>query len=236
MSGTTSQGLAQEQGALSVLATSNLQSLEKRGVTSDFLAKYKTLAGSMETTVAASGGKRSEKMQLSASELNAKDQLLADIRRIQGGAKRVFEQGKPQLKEFFVGEYFNHSTGLLLKWSSGIEKAWDKYKNSLLSQGNLVQDDLDSMVANAAALQSVDSTQENAKHVDAPEATAAALKAMADVEAAANFIYGAAEAEFAKNPKVLGEFERLKPLRYAVQRNPKSQPTPPPVNPPTQKN
>ncbi len=225
----TSQGLAQEYGPLCVEATSHLADLQKRGVTPEFLSKYGVLTQTMESTVAALSGKTSDKRQLTGTELAAKDNLLAEVRRIQGGVKRVFPKASPVRREFYVGEYFNHSTALLLKWEDAIAKSWDKYKDRLIAEGNLVQEDEDSMVANATILRGVDSSHEIAKHADAPEATAAALKAMADVEAAADFIYGAAEAEYAKQPKVLGEFEALKPLRFAVKRNPpKNPPTPPP--------
>ncbi len=226
----TSQGLSQEEGALSPLAQSHLPDLEKRGVTADYLTGYAAKTEIMEDTVAASSGKTSDKEQLTVSEAAAKDNLLADVRRIQGGVKRVFPNGSPQRKEFFVGEYFNHSTSILIKWATGIASAWDKYKVDLIGKGNLVQEDLDSMLANAEALKGVDSTQESAKHVVAPEATAAAQKSMADVETAADFIYGAARAAYAKNPQVLGEFEALKPLRYAVTRKEKNPPTQPPAN------
>jgi hypothetical protein len=225
----TSQGLEQEQGPLSALATTRLTDLQKRGVTPEFVSKYRSLTTTMTDTVAASGGKNSDKKQLTGSELIAKDNLLAEVRTIQGGVKRVFPKGSPVRKEFFVGEYFNHSTALLLKWEEGIAKSWPKYKDRLIAEGNLIQDDDDKMVANAATLQGVDTSHELAKHADAPEATAAAQKAMADVEKAADFIYGAAEAEYAKQPAILGEFEKLKPLRYAVKRNP---PTPPPTDSP----
>lgn len=231
MAHSTSQGLVLEEGALCVFATTHLSDLEKRGVTSDFLSKYGALTTKMEDTVAAAGGKTSDKEQLTGTKLAAKDELLADVRRIQGGVKRVFPKGSPVRKEFFVGEYFNHSTALLLKWEEACAKSWDKYKDQLITKGNLVQADEDTMVANATILQGIDSTHEVAKHADAPEATAAALQAMADVEAAADFIYGAAEAEYAKQPVILGEFEKLKPLRYAVRRNPP--PPPSGKNPPT---
>jgi hypothetical protein len=41
------------------------------------------------------------------------------------------------------------------------------------------------------------------------------------VEAEADFIYGAATAEYAKNPEMLGKFEALKPLRYSVDKTKK---------------
>jgi hypothetical protein len=59
-------------------------------------------------------------IQLTAGEADAKDQLLADVRRIQGGVKRTYPRGSAQWKEFFVGDAFNHSTSLLLKWAAGI--------------------------------------------------------------------------------------------------------------------
>lgn len=223
----TSQGLAQEQGALSILAQSHIHDLEKRSVTAELLAKYAAQTKTMVDTVAATGGKTSDKEQLTAGEADAKDQLLADVRRIQGGVKRVYQRGSAQWKEFFVGDAFNHSTSLLLKWAAGISASWGKYKPDLITRGNLIQEDEDSMAANAAVLHNVDSTQETAKHVDTPEATAAAQKAMADVEATADFIYGAATAEYAKKPEILGQFEALKPLRYAVERKPKPPDTPP---------
>jgi len=233
MAHATSQGLSQEQGALSIEATSHLNDLQKRGVTSDFLANYGALTQTMEDTVNVHVSKNSDKEQLTGSELTAKDNLLAEVRTIQGGVKRVFPKGSPVRKEFYVGEYFNHSTSLLLKWEEGCAKGREKYKDRLIAEGNLIQSDVDSMVANATKLQGIDSTHEVAKHADAPEATAAALKAMKDVEDAADFIYGAAEAEYAKQPQVLGEFEKLKPLRFAVKRNSsKNPPTPPPANPP----
>jgi len=222
----TPEGLAQEEGALCVLATKHLSELQKRGVTSAFLTDYAAKLQNMQDAVAAHTGKTSDKKQLTVGELVAKGELLADIRRIQGGAKRTFPKGSPQLKEFYVGDKYNQSTALLGKWATGIAKAWEKYKTDLLAKGNLVQDDLDTMGSNASILQSADSSQENAKRIDAPEATTAALKAMADVEAAADFIYGAAEAEYAKKPEALGEFVALRPLRYAVERHRK--PSPPP--------
>ena len=121
---------------------------------------------------------------------------------MQQGAKRTFPKGSPQLKEFHVGEEYNHSTALLGKWAADIAAAWTKYKTDLIAKGRLLQKDVDTMVANASVLASTDATQENAKHVDAPEATVAALMAMEEVEKAADDIYGAAEAEYAKNPQV----------------------------------
>jgi len=222
----TSQGLVQEQGALCILATSHLPELQKRGVTTAFLADYSAKLKAMQDAVDTHIGKTSDKKQLTAGEHVAKNELLADVRRMQQGAKRAFPKGSPQLKEFFVGDKYNYSTGLLGKWADGIAKAWDKYKTDLVAKGNLVQEDVDTMVSNATILGNADATHENAKHVDSPEATSAALKAMADVEKAADFIYGAAEAEYAKNPQLLGEFEKLKPLRYSVERRPKG-PNPP---------
>ncbi len=224
----TPEGLVQEEGALCVLATSRLSDLQDRGVTTAFLTDYAAKLQKMQDAFAAHTGKTSDKEQLTATEVVAKNELLADVRRMQGGAKRTFKNGSPQLKEFFVGERFNRSTAILCRWADGIAKAWDKYKADLTAKGNLVQEDLDTMVANAGTLKNADSMQENAKHVDSPEATAAALQAMADVEAAADFIYGAAQAAYAKQPKILGEFEALRPLRYSVERRPKA-PTPPPT-------
>ena len=232
MAHATSQGLSQETGALSALAISRITDLQKRGVTAEFVSKYRSLTTTMEDTIVSSSGKNSDKKQMTGTELTAKDELLADVRRFHGAVKRVFPKGSPVRDEFFVGKNFNHSTALLLKWEQACEKGWEKYKDRLIAEGNLIQEDVDTMKTNAAKLQGIDSTHELAKHVDAPEATAAALKAMKDVEDAADFIYGAAEAEYAKQPVILGEFEKLKPLRYAVKRNPPQ--NPPPTNP-TQK-
>ena len=151
---------------------------------------------------------------------------------MQGGAKRTFDAGSPQLEEFYVGERYNRSAGVLCKWAGGIAKAWEKYKADLIAKGNLVQEDVDTMVANAAILGNANATQENALHVDSPEATSAAQKAMDDVEATADFIYGAARAAYAKNAQLLGEFEAIKPLRYSAEKRPPKGPTPPPTNPP----
>jgi len=216
MAHATPEGLAQEQGALCILATSHITDLQKRGVNQQFLQSYGSKLKAMQEAFAAHTGKTSDKEQLTASEQTAKNELLADIRKMQGGAKRIFPAGSPQRKEFHIGELYNRSTGVLVKWAGEIQKAWDKYKADLIAKGNLVQEDDDTMVANAAALTNTDAAQENAKHIDSPEATSAALMAMADVEAAADFIYGAAEAAYAKDPVTLGEFESLKPLRYAV--------------------
>ncbi len=220
----TSQGLAQEEGALFLQTQPCLPDLEKRGIDDAYLQNYSAKTSSMEATVAASSGKNSDKEQLTENEATAKDELLADVRRVQRGVKHTFKQGSPQWKEFFVGEYFNHSTALLIKWAKAIVAAWVKYKDELIQKGGLIQEDIDSVTANVARLQAVDSSQELAKHTDAPEATAAAQKAMAEVEEIADRIYIAAENEYAKDPVKLGEFEALKPLRYAVRRNP---PTPP---------
>ncbi len=215
----TSQGLAQEEGALSLQTQPCLPDLEKRGIDAAYLQNYSAKTSSMEATVAAAGGKTSDKEQLTESEAAAKDELLADVRRVQRGVKHTFKQGSPQWKEFFIGEYFNHSTALLVKWANAIVAAWDKYKTELIQKSGLIQADIDSITANVAKLQTVDSSQEMAKHADAPEATAAAQKAMAEVEEIADRIYIAAESEYAKDPVKLGEFEALKPLRYAVRRN-----------------
>ncbi len=228
----TSQGLSQECGALIELTKPHLPELEKRNVTQVLLDKYAAQTKTMEETVAAAGGKTSDKEQLTAGEFTARHELLADVRKMQGGAKRTFPRGSPQLKEFFVGDKFNGSTAMLLKWANGIAGAWTKYSASLIETGNLIQADVDTMVANASLLRSVDSAQEAAKHADVPEATAASQKAMDDVSAIADFIYGAASAEYARNPQLLGEFEKLKPLRYAVPRPPKNPPTAPPPDAP----
>ena len=172
----------------------------------------------MEDKIAASGGETSDKKQLTQQELEARDILLAEIRRNQGGAKRSFPPGSPQLKEFFIGETNNHSTAIMLRWAKGIATAWDKYAALLTTKGNLVPADKDALVAAAAALGSLDSTQELAKHNDAPEATSQARQAMDAVEKAADFIYGAVSAQFYNKPEILGRFEALKPLRYAVER------------------
>ncbi|HUI29680.1 MAG TPA: hypothetical protein VLX91_05650 [Candidatus Acidoferrales bacterium] len=227
MAHATPEGLTQEQGALCILATTHLADLQKRGVTADFLTAYAAKLKTMQDAFAAHTGMTSDKEQLTVSEQVAKDQLLADVRRMQHGARRTFPKGSPQLKEFHVGEDYNRSTGLLGKWAGEIATAWDKYKMNLIANGNLIQDDFDSMVANAAVLKNTDAAQENAKHVDSPGATVAALSAMAAVEKAADFIYGAAEAAYAKDPAMLGEFEKLKPLRYAVPPRPKAAPQPP---------
>ncbi len=225
----TPEGLAQEEGALCILATSHLAELKGRGITTEFLADYAAKLQKMLDAFATHIGKTSDKEQLTVSEQVAKNELVADVRRMQQGAKRTFAAGSPQLKEFHVGERYNRSTGVLDKWATDIETAWDKYKADLISKGRLLQSDADTMVANAAVLKNADASQENAKHVDSPEATAAALKAMADVEEAADAIYGAAQAEYAKNPQLLGEFEKLRPLRYAIPPRPKG-PTPPPTD------
>lgn len=224
MAHSTSQGLVQEQGALCILVESHLADLEKRLVDAKKVADYKAHTKAMQATVAASGGKTSDKEQLTVGEAAAKGQLLAEIRRIQGGVRRTFPNGSPQRKEFFVGESNNHSTSLLLKWADGIAAAWVKYKDDIIAKGNLLQSDLDTMVSVAATLGTVDSTQENAKHAEVPAATAAALKAIALVEADADFIYGAARAEYYDRPEILGQFEAIRPLRYAVERPPKVPP------------
>ncbi len=229
MSGTTPEGLEQEEGALCILTTNHLTDLQARGITSDFLTGYAAKLQAMKDAFAAHTGKTSDKEQLTVSERVAKNELLADVRIMQQGAKRTFPKGSPQLKEFHVGEKYNHSTALLGKWATDIAAAWTKYKTDLIAKGRLLQKDVDTMVANASVLASTDATQENAKHVDAPEATAAALLAMEEVEKAADDIYGAAEAEYAKNPQLLGEFEKLRPLRYAVPPRPKG-PNPPPTD------
>jgi len=227
MAHATPEGLAQEEGALCILATTHLTDLQARGITTEFLTDYAAKLQKMQDAFAAHAGKTSDKKQLTASEITAKNELLADVRKMQQGAKRTFPKGSPQLKEFKVGDKFNYSTALLGTWAAEIATAWTKYKADLISKGRLLQTDVDTMVANALVLKNADATQENAKHVDSPEATAAALQAMKDVEDAADGIYGAAEAEYAKNPQLLGEFEKLKPLRYAVGPRPKG-PTPPP--------
>jgi len=227
----TPEGLAQEEGALCILATAHLAELKDRGITTEFLIGYAAKLKAMQDAFSTHTGKTSDKKQLTVSEQVAKDELLADVRKMQGGAKRTFSKGSPQLEEFYVGEKYNHSTALLGKWATDIAAAWTKYKADLIKKGQLLQKDVDTMNANATVLASTDATQENAKHVDAPEATVAALQAMADVEAAADAIYGAAEAEFAKNPQMLGEFEALKPLRYAVPPRPKGPNPPPPTDP-----
>lgn len=226
----TPEGLAQEEGALCILATAHIPELQERGITTEFLTGYAAKLKAMQDAFATHTGKTSDKMQLTVSEQVAKNELLADVRKMQGGAKRTFSKGSPQLKEFHVGEMYNRSTAILVKWATDIAAAWTKYKADLIKKGQLLQRDVDTMVANASVLSTTDATQENAKHVDAPEATAAALLAMADVEDAADTIYSAAEREFAKNPQLLGEFEALRPLRYAVPPRPKG-PNPPP--PPT---
>ena len=227
----TPEGLAQEEGALCILATSHLGELQDRGITADFLTDYAAKLKAMQDAFAAHVSETSDKEQLTVSEQVAKDELLADVRKMQSGAKRAFPKGSPQLKEFHVGERYNHSTALLGKWAIDSAAAWTKYKPVLISKGRLLQKDADTMAANAAILGTTDATQENAKHVTAPEATTAATQAMEAVEEAADSIYGAAEAEFAKNPQILGEFEKLKPLRYAMPPRPKG-PNPPPTNPP----
>ncbi len=224
MAHATSQGLVQESGALCIVAESHLSDLEKRHVDAAKIAEYKLHAKSMLLAVAAAGGISSDKKQLTIGEAAAKAQLLAEIRRVQGGAKRALPAGSPQQKEFFIGEAYNHSSSLLVKWANGIKTGWDKYKDVLTQKGNLLQEDIDKLVASAGALGAVDSTQETAKHVDSPVATAAALKAMAVVEADADFIYGAARAEYYDRPEILGQFEALRPLRFAIERPPKEPP------------
>lgn len=222
----TPEGLTQEEGALCILATAHIPELQDRGITAEFLTDYATKLQKMRDAFAAHTGTTSDKEQLTVSEQVAKDELLADIRKMQGGAKNTFSKGSPQRKEFHIGETYNRSTAILGKWATDIAAAWTKYKADLIKNGQLLQRDVDTMVANAAILGTTDATQENAKHVGAPESTAAALQAMADVEDAADTIYSAAEREFAKNPQLLGEFEKLKPLRYAVPPRPKG-PNPP---------
>jgi len=214
----TSQGLKQESGPLTSLAQTYLPQLEPRGVTSPVITDYNGRVKTMEDKIAASGGETSDKEQLTEQEVAARDIALAEIRRIQGGAKRAFPKGSPQLKEFFVGEKNNHSTALLIKWAKGITTAWDKYATVLTTKGNLLAADKEALVAASASLGSVDSTQESAKHKDVPEATAQAWQAMDAVEEAADFIYGAASAQFYNKPEILGQFEAIKPLRFAVVR------------------
>lgn len=227
MAHATPEGLAQEEGALNISATARLTDLQERGITAEFLTMYAARLQNMKDALTAHIGKTSDKEQLTAGEITAKNELLADVRRIQQGAKRTFPKESPQLKEFHVGEKYNRSTSLLSLWATDIAAAWTKYKADLTGKGKLLQKDVDTMVANNSILTNADATQESAKHIESPEATAAALRAMAEVEDAADAIYAAAEAEYAKNPQVLGEFEKLKPLRYAVERSPKL-PTPPP--------
>ncbi|HVN49401.1 MAG TPA: hypothetical protein VMU30_11350 [Bacteroidota bacterium] len=120
----------------------------------------------------------------------------------------------------------------MIQWANDLAAAWLKYKDMLIAKGGLIQADIDEMTANAASLKAIDASQETAKHDDAPEATAAANQAMADVEAEADFIYGTATAEYAKNPEMLGKFEALKPLRYSVDRTKKETPVPTPTDGP----
>ncbi len=228
----TVYGLAQENGALTILATACLKDLTKRGVNPERLTLYGTLTQAMLDADAASGSKTSDKEQLTAGEQKAKAELLGDVRRVQGGFKRVFPAGSPQWKEAFIGEKLNKSTGRLVLWANSLAASWLKYKDTLIANGNLVQADIDEMISNAAVLKNVDSTQETAKHADVPEATAAANKAADAVEAEADFIYGAATAEYAKNPAMLGKFEALKPLRYSVDRSSKDEPQPPATDTP----
>jgi len=86
----TSGGLTQEQGALCILATSHLTDLQKRGVTQQFLSDYAAKVKAMNTAVANHTGKTSDKEQLTASEQAAKNELLADVHKMQQGAKRTF--------------------------------------------------------------------------------------------------------------------------------------------------
>jgi len=223
----TCYGLTQEKGALVLLATDFLTDLGKRSVTRILLDKYATDTGTMEDVAAAARGTTSDKEQLTDREVAAREELLLDITRIQRGVKRAFQTGSPVRKEFFIGEKHNFSTARLTLWARSIATSWPKYSADLISKGGLIQGDTDTMVANAAILSDVDSKQEIAKHSDAPEANAEVQKAMAVVEADADYIYGAAEAEYAKNPEVLGRFEALKPLRFSTPPRPKN----PPSNP-----
>ena len=219
----TVYGLRQENGAVTNLATSCLKDLEGRGVTADRLTHYGALTQAMVAADAASGSETSDKEQLTAGEQTAKAELLGDVRRVQGGFKRAFPKGSPQWKEALIGVMFNHSTGMLVVWADNLAIAWLKYKDTLIKDGNLVQADIDEMAANAAVLKNVDSKQETAKHADVPDATLAKSQAMDAVEAEADFIYGAATAEYAKNPQMLGKFEALKPLRYSIDKTPKKE-------------
>jgi len=223
----TPEGLEQEEGPLCIAATKYLTQLGPRGITADFLTGYAAKLQAMKDAFAAHLGTTSDKKQLTVSEQVAKHELLLDVHIMQEGAKRTFPWGSPQLREFHVGEKYNRSTALLVRWAGEIAVAWKKYETELTNKGRLIQKDVDTMVANSAILGSADATQENAKRVDAPEATVAAWQAMDNVIDAADAIYGAAEAEFAKNPQVLGEFEKLKPLRYSMPPRPKG-PNPPP--------
>ncbi len=221
MAHSTPEGLEEEHGALIIQVTPRLEELTPRGIDATFLDAYTARLQEMRDAVGTHLGETSDKEQLTDSEIAAKKELLADVRRMQQGAKRSFPKDAPQLKEFHVGEKYNRSTALLCGWAADIAKAWTKYQASLTTKGKLIQKDVDTMNANAAVLTSTNASQEHAKRVESPQATAAALEAMAEVEAAADDIYGAADAEYAKNPQLLGEFERLKPLRYAVNRSPK---------------
>ncbi len=218
MAHATPEGLEEEHGALIIEVTPHIEELTPRGIDQPFLDAYTAKLQKMRDSVGTHIGQTSDKEQLTDSEITAKEELLADVRRMQQGAKRSFPKDAPQLKEFHVGEKFNRSTALLCGWAADIAMAWTKYQEPLAKKGKLLQKDVDTMNANAAVLTGTNASQEHAKRVESPQATAAALQAMEEVEDAADDIYSAAEAEYAKNPQLLGEFEKLKPLRYAVNR------------------
>jgi len=149
-------GLAHEQTVLSAAVTPLLPSLEKRGITQQTLTDYGEKTAAMKDTAAGKGSKVSDQKQFTQSEENAAGALRKKLRNVQDGFKKAFRQGSPQWKEAHIGEKDNGSTPRLLLWTTDITKAWEKYKPALISEGRLVQADIDALNAAAAVLQSTD--------------------------------------------------------------------------------
>jgi hypothetical protein len=168
----------------------------------------------MKEMAGGKGGKVADQKQFTKDERSSARALRKEMSNVQGGFKKAFRKGSPQWKEAHIGEKDNGSTARLLLWAPDVTKAWEKYKPALIAVGRLVQADIDAMNAAAAVLASNDTSQETARNVETPEATAKKNQAKQAVITAADGIYTAIDRQFHNDSAALAKFAAIKELRF----------------------
>lgn len=224
----TSHGLALEQSVLARLILAHIERFRKRGVTETTIAESQTVKDNRETKRSLASGERSGSKELTKKEASARDSLHSNCRKLQHAAHNVFPARSPQLKEFHVGDNIDQNTSIALGHARDIAAAGEKYKDRLITEGKLIQQDFDDLAASITAFDDTNAAQEVARTKDSPEATASHNEAMAALQKLLDSFHSTASVEFITEPEILKQFDQAKKLRFTPEpRPPKQSPEPP---------
>ena len=188
--------------------------LVKRKITSLFMEGYGKAIDALTP-------KRGEKRKVAASgkeatrsEKSARNELRISMSRIREAVNKYFPPKHPARTLFHVGDDGTHSTRKLLQIAEDMVAAWEKYGAELLANTDLIQEDLDEVVANAALLESADTTQESTRSDKSTKATKLLHAALDTAEEMADKFHDAVGKEYLREPDVLKLLAEAKKRRY----------------------